>query len=71
MELLLSRIGEDTIVLIDGSTKQIDNKFCSHRNGLSAVSENFKDKLISAQVNMITDFRSEISKMVSEMDWHD
>jgi len=71
MERLLSRIGEDTVVLIDGSTKQIDNKSCGYRNGLSVVSENFKDKSISAQVNMVEDFRSEISKMISEMDWHD
>ena len=71
MELLLSRAGEDTVVLIDGSTKQIDNRYCVHRNGLSIVSENFKDKSIAAQVNMVEDFRSEISKMVSEMDWHD
>ena len=71
MERLLSRIGDDTVVLLDGSTKQIDNKYCGYRNGLTIASENFKNKAISAQVNMITDFRSEISKMVSEMDWHD
>lgn len=71
MERLLSRIGEDSVVLIDGSTKQIDNRRCGHRNGLSVVSQNFKDKSIAAQVNMITDFRSELSRMVSEMDWSD
>jgi len=71
MERLISRIGEDTVVLLDGSTRQIDNKYCKHRNGLTVVSENFKNKSIAAQVNMIVDYRSEISKMVSEMDWHD
>ena len=71
MERLLSRIGDDTVVLLDGSTRQIDNKNCKHRNGLAIASENFKNKSISAQVNMIVDYRSDISKMVSEMDWHD
>ena len=71
MERLLSRIGDDTVVLLDGSTRQIDNKNCKHRNGLTVASENFKNKSNSAQVNMIVDYRSDISKMVSEMDWHD
>ena len=71
MERLLSRIGEDTVVLLDGSTRQIDNKNCYRRNGLTVASENFKNKTISAQVNMITDFRSEVSKLVGQMDWSD
>ena len=71
MERLLSRIGEDTVVLLDGSTRQIDNRYCKHRNGLTVASENFRNKVISAQVNMVEDYRSEISKMVSEMNWHD
>lgn len=71
MQLLLSRVGEDTVVLIDGSTSQIDNKYCGHKNGLTTVGNNFKDKNVSSQVNMIQDFRSDISKMVSKMDWSD
>ena len=71
MERLLSRVGEDTIVLLDGSTTQIDNKYCLNRNGLTVTSNNFKEKFIAAQVNMVEDYRSEISKMVSEMDWSD
>lgn len=71
IERLLSRIGEGSVALLDGSTQQIDNKYCFHRNGLTVASNNFKDKEISAQVNMITDFRSDISKMVGEMDWKD
>jgi len=71
MERLLSRIGEGTFVLLDGSTTQIDNRYCLNRNGLTIVSNNFKDKYIAGQVNMIEDHRSEISKMVSEMDWKD
>ena len=71
MERLLSRIGEGTFVLLDGSTMQIDNRYCLNRNGLTIVSNNFKDKYIAGQVNMIEDYRSEISKMVSEMDWKD
>lgn len=71
IERLLSRIGEDTVVLIDGSTKQIDNRNCANRNGLTVASLNFRDKSISAQVNMVEDYRSELSKMVSQMDWHD
>jgi len=71
MERLLSRVGEDTIVLLDGSTNQIDNKYCINRNGLTTASNNFKDKLISAQVNMVEDYRSEISRMVGQMDWTD
>ena len=71
MERLLSRIGDDTVVLLDGSTRQIDNRNCKYRNGLIVASENFKNKSNAAQVNMIVDYRSDISKMVSEMDWHD
>jgi len=71
MERLISRIGEDTVVLIDGSTKQIDNRNCLYRNGLTVASNNFKDKAVAAQVNMQVDYRSEISKMVSSMDWSD
>lgn len=71
MERLLSRIDEDTYVLLDGSTTQIDNKYCFGRNGLTVASINFKDKNIAAQVNMVKNYRSEISNMVSEMDWSD
>lgn len=71
MERILSRLGEGSFALVDGSTQQIDNNYCSNRNGLTVTSLNFKDKLISAQVNMVVDYRSELSKMVSEMDWHD
>jgi len=71
MERLLSRIGEGTFVLLDGSTMQIDNRYCLNRNGLTVVSNNFKDKYIAGQVNMVEDYRSEISKMVSKMDWND
>ena len=71
IERILSRLGEGSIALVDGSTDQIDNKNCIIRNGLTVTSLNFRDKSIAAQVNMVEDFRSEISKMVSEMDWHD
>lgn len=71
MERLLSRVGEDTIVLLDGSTKQIDNKYCVNRNGLTVSSNNFRDEIIAAQVNMVEDYRSEVSKLVSQMDWSD
>ena len=71
IEILISRAGENSVVLLDGSTRQIDNKFCNHRNGLGVASINFRDKVNSAQVNMINDYRSDISKMISEMDWHD
>jgi PhoH-like ATPase len=71
MEILLSRLDENSVALIDGSNKQTDNKYCIRRSGLTAVSENFKDKEIAAQVNMITDFRSDISKLVGEMNWND
>ena len=71
MERLLSRIGENSVALLDGSTTQIDNRNCQHRNGLTAASNNYKDKLSSAQVNMMIDYRSDISKEVGEMDWSD
>ena len=71
MERLLSRVGEGTIVLLDGSTIQIDNKYCLNRNGLSVAINNFKDKHIAAQVNMVNDYRSEISKMIGSMNWCD
>lgn len=71
MERILSRLGEGSFALVDGSTQQIDNKFCTYRNGLTITSLNFRDKYNSAQVNMVEDYRSELSKMVSQMDWHD
>jgi len=71
MERLLSRIGEGTFALLDGSTSQIDNRYCLNRNGLSVTINNFKNKYIAGQVNMIEDYRSEISKMISDMDWMD
>jgi phosphate starvation-inducible PhoH-like protein len=71
MGLLLSRIGENTIALIDGSNDQTDNRNCAIRSGLTAVANNFKDQKISAQVNMKVDYRSELSKLVGEMDWKD
>ena len=71
IEKLVSRAGENTVVLLDGSTCQIDNKNCLHRNGLTVASNNFKNSGISAQVNMINDYRSDISREISKMDWHD
>ena len=71
MERILSRIGEGSIALLDGSTKQIDNKNCANRNGLTVASNNYKSSKNAAQVNMVNDYRSEISKEVGEMDWFD
>lgn len=71
IERILSRLGEGSVVLLDGSTKQIDNKYCLYRNGLSVASCNYKNSKNAAQVNMINDYRSELSKEVSEMDWSD
>ena len=69
--LLLSRIGEGSVALLDGSTQQVDNKNCIRRNGLTVASNNFKDQEIACQVNLITDFRSDVSKLVGQMDWSD
>lgn len=71
MERLLSRLGEKSVALLDGSTKQIDNKNCLYRNGLTVTSNNFKNEYDAAQVNMVEDFRSEVSKKVSKMNWKD
>jgi len=71
IERLLSRMGENSIALLDGSTQQIDNRNCIVRNGLTLASENFKDEKIAAQVNLVTDFRSEISRLVNQKDWSD
>lgn len=71
MMLLLSRIGENSIALLDGSTQQIDNKNCFRRNGLTVAINNFKDQDIAAQVNLVQDFRSEVSRLVGGMDWSD
>jgi len=71
IERLLSRLGKNSIALLDGSTKQIDNKNCIYRNGLTIASNNFKNEFNAAQVNMVEDYRSGISKRISEMDWRD
>lgn len=71
MEILISRIGENSVVLIDGSNQQIDNRNCFRKSGLKAVIENFKEEKIAAQVNMINDYRSELSKLVGSKDWSD
>lgn len=71
MERLLSRLGEKSVALLDGSSKQIDNKNCLYRNGLTVTSNNFKNEYNAAQVNLVEDFRSEVSKKVSKMDWRD
>lgn len=69
MEKLLSRMGENSYVLIDGSNQQIDNQYCLDKSGLIAVIDNFKNEEIAAQVNLVNDYRSQISKLVSSKVW--
>jgi len=69
MERILSRLSDNSVILIDGSVDQIDNPICIARNGLEVVIENFKNEKIASQVNLINDYRGRVSKIISNKKW--
>jgi PhoH-like ATPase len=65
---ILTRVGENTKIILTGDPGQIDNpKLDSINNGLSYVVEKFKDQKIAAHIEMKRCERSELADIASKI----
>ena len=69
MKLALQRIGEETIVIIDGDyTTQVDRaEYAGSNNGMRRMSEVFRGHNLYGEVELKNIFRSEIARIADEM----
>ena len=69
MKLALQRIGEETIVIIDGDyTTQVDRaEYAGSNNGMRRMSEVFRGYNLYGEVELKNIFRSEIARIADEM----
>ena len=62
IKTILTRVGENTKIILTGDIEQIDNVFInSTTNGLTYVVEKFKDQDISGHVTLLKGERSEVA----------
>ena len=64
MKLMLQRVGEDSIVILDGDTNsQVDmSEYAGTNNGLRRVSEVFRGQDFYGEVTLVNIYRSKIAK---------
>ena len=69
MKLALQRIGEDSIVILDGDSQaQVDlGAYAGNNNGLKRVSSIFRGESIYGQVTLKTIYRSKIANIAQRM----
>ena len=69
MKLILQRIGEDSICILDGdNTNQVDSSlYAGDNNGLKRVSEIFRGQDFYGEVTLKTIHRSKIANIASKM----
>lgn len=69
MKLALQRIGEETIVVIDGDyTTQVDrSEYAGSNNGMARMSEVFRGKKPYGEVELKNIYRSQIARIADEM----
>ena len=69
MKLILQRIGEDSICILDGdNTSQVDSIiYAGNKNGLKRVSEVFRGQDFYGQVTLKIIHRSKIANIASKM----
>lgn len=69
MKLMLQRVGEDSIVILDGDTKsQVDmSEYNGTNNGLRRVSEVFRGKDFYGETTLVNIYRSRIAAAAEEM----
>lgn len=69
MKLALQRIGEETIVVIDGDyTTQVDrSEYSGSNNGMRRMSEVFRGHNLYGEVELKNIFRSDIARIADEM----
>jgi PhoH-like ATPase len=68
IKTILTRVGENTKIIVTGDPDQIDNpKLDSTNNGLSYIIEKFKDQKIAAHIHLSKCERSELAEIASEI----
>jgi len=68
IKTIISRVGENTKIILTGDVKQIDNpKLDSVSNGLTYVIEKFKDHKIAAHITLTKCERSELAELAAEI----
>ncbi len=69
MKLALQRVGEDSIVILDGDTEaQVDlGNYAGNNNGLRRVSEIFRGQDIYGEVTLKNIYRSKIAQIAQNM----
>lgn len=68
MKTILSRVGEDTKIILTGDPDQIDNPYLdSESNGLTYVVDKFKNQKIAAHITLTKCERSELAEIAAEI----
>ena len=69
MKLALQRVGQDSIVILDGDTDaQVDlGIYSGHNNGLRRVSEIFKGTDVYGECTLVNIYRSKIANIAQQM----
>lgn len=68
VKTLLTRIGEDTKIVLTGDIEQIDTPYLDgSTNGLSIVTEKLKNEKIAGHVTLIKGERSEVAELCSKI----
>lgn len=69
MKLMLQRVGEDSIVILDGDTNsQVDmSEYSGTNNGLRRVSEVFRGQNLYGEVTLVNIYRSKIAKIAENL----
>jgi PhoH-like ATPase len=68
IKTVLTRIGENTKIVLTGDVEQIDNVYVdSTTNGLSYVIEKFKDQDISGHITLLKGERSKVATVAAKL----
>lgn len=67
VKTLITRVGDDSKIILTGDTEQIDSNLDPFSNGLSYVIEKFKNEPIAAHVKLTKGERSELATLASEI----
>jgi PhoH-like ATPase len=68
LKTIITRAGEGTKIVLTGDIYQIDSKFLDiTNNGLTYVTEQFRDNALSTHINLIKSERSELAELATKL----
>ncbi|MFH1131118.1 MAG: PhoH family protein [Pseudomonadota bacterium] len=68
VKTIITRVGEDTKIVLTGDPQQIDNPYVdSVNNGLSTVVQRFKGEVLAGHISLIKGERSELAELAANL----